>query len=347
MKKISLLVFTLVISGFLCAQVPAYYLGINFAASSVDLRNALSDRISDTHTTFITYDLVWDVLKQSDLDPTNAANVLLIYGYNDSDGDLENDRSRNKNDNGGSSGEWNREHVFPKSLGSPDLGTSGPGSDAHNLRACDVATNGYRSNRLFADGSGNAGNVGANWYPGDEWKGDCARIVMYMYLRYDLRCRPIYVAAGSVNAMDANMIDVLLDWNAEDPVSELEENRNDVIYGYQGNRNPFIDNPKIATLIWGGPDAEDKWGGVGLEEINSSAFSVYPNPVIGDLLHIESRSNQSFEGVKLFNVSGKLVYSSTLISTYQEISTQSFEPGVYFLSIQTANGNYQKKVILK
>ena len=346
MKKTGLFISFLMLSGIICAQVPAYYSGINFAASSVDLRNALSDRITDTHTSPITYDVVWDVLKQSDLDPTNSANVLLIYGYNDSDGDIENDRSRNKNDNGGSSGEWNREHVFPKSLGSPDLGSSGPGSDAHNLRACDVATNGYRSNRLFADGSGNAGNVGANWYPGDEWKGDCARIVMYMYLRYDLQCRPIYAAAGSVNAIDANMVDVLLDWNAEDPVSELEENRNNIIYGYQGNRNPFIDNPRIATLIWGGPDAEDTWGGVGIEEENAS-FLVYPNPVENGILNITSNTGIQFQNVSLFNIAGKIVYRTSESGTQHQIPTQDFESGIYFVSIETSNGLIQKKIIIQ
>jgi endonuclease I len=54
-----------------------------------------------------------------------------------------------KTNYGGSSGQWNREHTFAKSLGNPDLGTSGPGSDAHNLRSSDVDMNGDRGNKLI------------------------------------------------------------------------------------------------------------------------------------------------------------------------------------------------------
>ena len=60
------------------------------------------------------------------------------------------------------------------------------------------------------------------------------------------------------------MIQILLEWNAEDPVSQIEVQRNNYLgdrtnqYA-QGNRNPFIDNPHLATQIWGGPDAENKW----------------------------------------------------------------------------------------
>ena len=65
-------------------------------------------------------------------------------------------RLRNKADFGGSQNcEWNREHTYPKGLGTPNLGTSGPGADAHHLRAADVHRNGDRSNKLFGNGSGN------------------------------------------------------------------------------------------------------------------------------------------------------------------------------------------------
>jgi len=55
------------------------------------------------------------------------------------------------------------------------------------------------------------------------------------------------------------MPDIILQWNADDPVSEFELNRNDVIYSYQGNRNPFIDNYALAYLIWGGPKLSNLW----------------------------------------------------------------------------------------
>ena len=72
------------------------------------------------------------------------------------------------------------------------------------------------------------------------------------------------------------MPDVLLEWNEEDPVSALELTRNDVISSYQGNRNPFIDNPYLATLIWNGPAANDSWGTLLLPVYDEVLVSVSP-----------------------------------------------------------------------
>jgi chitodextrinase len=146
-------------------------------------------------------------------------------------------------------------------LANPNLGTSGPGADAHNLRACDFQQNSTRNNRKFGTGSGIAAyiNPTGDWYPGDEWKGDVARIIMFMYLRYGNQCLPANVGTGTPLSVDSNMIDLFLQWNVDDPVSAYETNRNNVLAGIQGNRNPFIDNPAFATQIWGGPQAEDKF----------------------------------------------------------------------------------------
>ncbi len=240
-------------------QVPNYYNGTDITQTGDNLKSDLATLITNTHTTNLSYTPgVWDALKQTDLDPSNTNNVFLIYGYDDTDNDITNDRTRSKDMNGGNVGDWNREHTFPKSLGSPNLGTTGPGSDAHHLRPSDVQFNSSRSNRQYADGSGNAGVTGSNWYPGDEWKGDVARMMLYMYVRYGTRCLPSAVGTGTQN-FHQDMMDIFLEWNAEDPVSQLEINRNVLLEGIQGNRNPFIDNPIFATSIWGGPQAEDRF----------------------------------------------------------------------------------------
>ena len=259
-KKIILLLY-LSTSFVLLGQIPSYYSGVNTTLSGTALKTELATKIISTHTTTLSYSPgVWDALKQTDLDPSNSSNVLLFYGYSDIDGNYITDRSRSKTLNGGTSGtQWNREHVYPKSLGTPNLGTTGPGSDAHHLRATDITMNSNRGSLLFIDGSGNAGVVSTGWYPGDEWKGDVARMIMYMYLRYGTVCLPSNVAIGTTNATDANMIDVLLEWNAEDPVSTYEIQRNTALETLQGNRNPFIDNPAFATTIWGGTQAEDRF----------------------------------------------------------------------------------------
>ncbi|MEM6685297.1 MAG: endonuclease [Bacteroidota bacterium] len=262
MKKLLLWLF-LAVSITSHAQIPAYYNDVNLSQSGTDLKDELAIKVIATHTNFLSYTPgVWNALQQADLNPSNSNEVILIYGHNDNDGNFKTDRTRGKFDNGGSVGDWNREHVFAKSLANPNLGTSGAGADAHNLRPCDFQQNSTRNNRKFGTGSGAAGFINSNgdWYPGDEWKGDVARMIMYMYIRYGDRCLPVNVGTGSSVSVDNNMITLFLQWNAEDPVSNFEANRNNVLAGIQGNRNPFIDNPAFATQIWGGPQAEDKFG---------------------------------------------------------------------------------------
>jgi endonuclease I/chitodextrinase len=258
-KLLSLIMILITLSSF--SQIPPYYNDVNLEQSGPALKDELATKIISTHTTNISYTPgVWDALKETDIDPTDASRVVLIYGWDDSDSDITNDRTRDKELHGSGSGVWNREHVYSKSLANPNLGTSGPGADAHNLRPCDAQRNSSRSNRKFEDGSGNSGITAAgNWYPGNEWKGDVARMMMYMYIRYGNQTLPTGVAVGATNAADANMINLFLEWNAEDPVSTLELQRNPVLERVQGNRNPFIDNPAFATQIWGGPQAEDKF----------------------------------------------------------------------------------------
>ncbi|WP_439127666.1 endonuclease [Polaribacter sp.] len=261
MKKIVLLFISLFSLSIIAQE--AYYNGIDFSKSGVALKEDLATRIISTHTNFLVYTPgVWEASKVTDLNPENSSEVLLIYGYAAS-GELS--RTRGVNDNGGAQGEWNREHVYPRSLGNPDLGTVGPGADAHHLRPSDVSYNSQRGNTIFADGSGNSGNVSGGWYPGDEWKGDVARMMMYMYVRYGQVCLPSRVGNGSNANTPDDMVDLFLKWNVEDPVSDFERQRNtyhgNISNTYaQGNRNPFIDNAYLATRIWGGDAAEDSWG---------------------------------------------------------------------------------------
>ncbi len=259
-KLIPFLLFFLTVT-ITFAQIPSYYNDVNLNLSGSSLKNELASKIISTHTTNLSYTPgVWDALKQTDLDPTSSSRVLLVYGYSSSGTTA---RTRGVNDNGGATSDWNREHVYPKSLGNPNLGTSGPGADVHHIRPADVTFNSQRGNLKFVDASGNARSVSGGWYPGDEWKGDVARMMMYMYLRYGNQCLPSNVGIGSSASSDANMLQLFLEWNAEDPVSNFEIQRNPILEGLQGNRNPFIDNPAFATEIWGGPQAEDRFGNTG------------------------------------------------------------------------------------
>ncbi len=260
LKKQLLGVVFLLVSVNVMAQVPTYYNGTDITKTGQELKTNLAVLIQQGTTGSYTPG-VWNALMQTDLDPTNPNNVLLIYGYNDTDGNPVTDRTRGRNDNGGNAGsDWNREHTYPRSLGQPNLGSEGPGSDIHHLRSSDVTMNSNRGNKPYINiaGGGNARAFNNGWYPGDEWKGDVARMMMYMYLRYGDRCELTRVGVGATT-FNAEIPDIFLQWNAEDPVSQYEINRNVIVEGIQGNRNPFIDNPAFATSIWGGPQAEDRF----------------------------------------------------------------------------------------
>ncbi|MDP5105215.1 MAG: endonuclease [Polaribacter sp.] len=258
MKKILLLTSLLFV--LIANAQESYYNDVDLTAEGLKLKQNLATKTISAHTNILSYG--WGALQATDLNPANSSEVLLIYGYSATG---STSRTRNANQNGGGQGDWNREHVYPKSLGTPNLGEAGPGADAHHLRPSDVDFNSLRGNTKFTNGSGDAGDQNGGWYPGDEWKGDVARIMMYMYIHYGDQCKPTGVGIGNnANAGD-DMIDLFLEWNVEDPVSDFERQRNTYhentnnTYA-QGNRNPFIDNAYLATRIWGGNDALDSWG---------------------------------------------------------------------------------------
>lgn len=336
--------------GNIYAQIPSYYNNVDLTLTGMALKAELANKITVTHTSPTTYTQVWSVLQQSDLDPSNSANVLLVYGWESGiDSDVTNDRSRDKYSNGGNNGEWNREHVYAKSIATPALTTTSPGAgtDCHNLKPADVQNNGTRGNKKFATGSGNGGVVGANWYPGDEWKGDVARILMYMYLRYDTQCKPGNMCVGNPVAVDLNMVDLLLNWNAEDPVNAYEKNRNEKIFGNQGNRNPFIDNPYLATLIWGGVTAENTWG-LSVNDKQNVEVSIYPNPTHNGSVFLSFNDYNLVNQISVIDISGKIVKNINQLSVSDnKVSLTGLKHGVYFIKILSHNAVLTKKIVVK
>lgn len=326
---------------FLCfCQIPAYYSPVNFNSTGNELKNQLTQLITNTHTTFIPYTSsqtdTWDVIKLTDLDPENLNNVLLIYGWDDNDQTVINDRTRNKELTCNSSscfGFWNREHVYPRSLGTPNLGFEFAGSDVHNLRSADSFINETRGNRAFDFGAGTNSYItfGGYWYPGDEWIGDVARIIMYMYVRYPSQCEAVRVGIGPRSYSNfGDMPNIFLEWNMLDPVSQHELNRNDILQTIQGNRNPFIDNPFLATLIWNGPQANDSWNLLSLNNSSIETIAVYPT-ITYDYVNISNLQNQEVE-YSVYNYVGQFIQSGT---TSDKINLSACNPGMYIIKLHT------------
>lgn len=247
---------------------PYYYTATGLKGLS--LKAALHD-IIDGHTmypyTSSSLD-VWDALKYTDEDPNNPNNIILLYTG----------RSINKSLQDGSSDQctndcWNREHVWSKSHG--DFGeTKGPGTDLHHLRPADKTVNSTKGNLDFDDGGTQVGDLhddgtrtfidcystSNSFEPRDEVKGDVARMIFYMAVRYEgddgFPNLEIVDQVGT-DSMNAPLLgyygklSTLLRWNLEDRPDAFEIRRNNRIQEWQHNRNPFIDYPDFATLIWG------------------------------------------------------------------------------------------------
>ncbi|MBN2829864.1 MAG: endonuclease [Candidatus Cloacimonetes bacterium] len=143
-------------------------------------------------------------------------------------------------------------------------------SDLHNLKPEETNVTSIRARLDFDEGGSDVSTAPGNFVdldsfePRDEVKGDIARILFYMDVRYEGDVPSNYageldlVLVDDVNT-DPNeslghgeygKLSTLLKWHLEDPVDDFERNRNNVIYSYQNNRNPFIDNPEWVLSVF-------------------------------------------------------------------------------------------------
>eukprot|EP00656_Telonema_subtile_P055677 TRINITY_DN8691_c0_g1_i3.p1 TRINITY_DN8691_c0_g1~~TRINITY_DN8691_c0_g1_i3.p1 ORF type:complete len:425 (+),score=62.83 TRINITY_DN8691_c0_g1_i3:120-1394(+) len=196
---------------------------------------------------------IWDALAITDQDVQDPESVQLIYAP-----------PRTAPANSYPSG-WNREHLFPRSWGLFDTGADFP--DLHNLRASDPKVNGARGNLWFDDCSvgcitpahplaaSDTSRNGESFTPPVAIRGDVARAVMYMALRYDgadpntmnLKLTSCPCLASSPPRF--GNLSTLLRWHREDPPDAAEVTRNLRACNIQGNRNPFVDFPDLSSLF--------------------------------------------------------------------------------------------------
>ena len=242
--------------------VPSGYYDTANGLTGTSLQAALHEIIND-HTKFpytSSNTDVWDLIKITDEDPSNSSNVILLYTG----------RSQAKSENSGESSasgsnRWNREHVWSKSHGFPNESDTAY-TDLHHLRPTDESVNSSRGTKDF-DNGGSAHSEATDcnydsdsWEPRDEVKGDVARMMFYMEVRYDPGAHSdgtnydlelVDYTGTSTSSDNFGKLSTLITWHANDPVDAFESDRNDSIYAYQGNRNPFIDYPEFVNAIWG------------------------------------------------------------------------------------------------
>ncbi len=245
---------------FGCTQIPqasyeanSYYQSTS-GLTGTDLKQALNLIIKD-HQDYSYSPCMWTILAIADEHPNDANSVIAFYTRR---AILKTDR-----DQGGNTPDyWNREHVWPNSHGFPSRNQHAY-RDAHQLRAADKSVNADRGNDDFAEGGSPHSectlcNQGAGtWEPPDEIKGDTARIMFYMATRYEgnddsgVSDLELVDSLTSVGDNEMGRLCDLVNWHLDDPVSSAELQRNDIIYQWQGNRNPFIDHPEFVLPIWG------------------------------------------------------------------------------------------------
>jgi len=251
--KITLLLTLLIATLTVSSQQTGYYNGTD-GKNGDELKESLHNIIKD-HVPY-TYFSTKYIFGVSDVDPNNSSNVIQVYtGF-----------SHANNDYGTSGLELNREHVWAKSHGN-FTNWMPMYSDVHNLKPAAASVNQSRSNKDFANGgvpnaiATECYSTDSSWEARDAVKGDIARIIFYMATRYE----------GGNGEIDLTVVDhvdtyplpehgklsTLIEWNEQDPPDEFERNRNNKIFAFQHNRNPFIDNPEWVNMIWGSATASD------------------------------------------------------------------------------------------
>ena len=341
MKKILLSILLISSIGF--AQIPVGYYNSAQGLTGNPLKIALHNIIKN-HTQ-ISYNGLWTAYQKTD----KKANGKVWDIYSDIPGGTPpyqftfiTDQCGNYSVEGDC---YNREHSWPQSWFNS---VTGPVSDLFHIYPTDGKVNGERSNYPYGDVSvasittlnggklGTCSDLGYNltvFEPIDEYKGDLARGYFYMSTRY-------YSEDSGWSTSDATnksnilpwQMNVLLQWNQQDPVSAKEHARNDSIYyKFQNNRNPFIDHPEWADSIWSIDIS------VFVKELKlQQAFSLFPNPANSSFQIINKNNSQEHVNLKIMSITGELIEAKTIsLEETTSINCENWAKGIYIINLSS------------
>lgn len=326
-----------------------YYSSLNGLSGST-LKQALQDIIADPNVVHAhSYGDIETILKECDVNPANSSQVWLMY--------VEQTKSKLDYQTGNSNiGVWNREHIFPQSRGGFQNGTSsfadgisiwlptnandllaGHG-DAHHIRAEDGSENSFRSNKNYGNVNTSTMYAGPTGTQGS-WKGDVARALMYMDVRYN----GLNLVNGDVAETPSGFIGdlaTLLTWHQQDPPDDFEMNRNNYIYTWQVNRNPFIDRPELANFIFGSSFGQAY---LNTPKFDDSRVLVYPNPTTDYVIITGIDSEAKAE---IFALTGQKI-KETKFTNEVRVSLTDLTAGVYLVKISNENSSITRKIIIR
>ena len=350
------------LGGIASADIPAGYYDPAEGLTGEALQAALHG-IIDNHDS-ISYDDLLDAFVTTDDKPNGKVWDM----YSDIPGGTPPYEYEFWQHGGSASGEgegYNREHTWPRSWFGGAV--SPMNTDLFQVVPTDIYVNNRRGNEPYAEvsyptwTSMNGSRLGPSVTPGysgtafeprDEYKGDMARNYFYMSTRYygdDFGGASSPMTDGAVLLDWA--VDMLLEWHTQDPVSSKELDRNETVYGIQDNRNPFIDHPEFAYLLWDPTGIEE--GGAPLAITLEGA----PNPFNSYTMVSFSTPVPTSVTLRVHDVSGRavrvLLDGEILPAGHHDASWDGtggsgspLPPGVYFCTLETADSSSTLRMLL-
>ena len=249
--------------------------GVAVSARSIDLKTYYASAVGKKKTELKA--AMHDIIKEADVLEYGSGKDKTWYGFYQTDRiPVTNEvRDRYSNDQryfttGSYSavGGMNIEHSLANSWwgGSKNQAYK----DIHHLMPCESKINSSKSNygmgkvtnvttdngcTKVGTGPGSGGNNIQMWEPADKWKGDFARVYFYMVTCYSNLTWKSEALKSFTNTewptLQPWASELYLQWAKDDPIDDIERERNEAVYQIQGNRNPFIDIPDLAEYIWG------------------------------------------------------------------------------------------------
>ena len=345
------LIYILLFSFYsLSAQIPTDYYNAAVGKTEAALKTALFSKIG-SHTA-LSYADLWNAFKTTDKRADGKVWDIYSNSTNYTFG-------TNQCGNYAREGDcYNREHSFPKSWFNDATPMY---TDLFHLYASDGYVNGKRSNFPFGEvgtttytSNNSYSKLGSCSFPGysetvfepaNEMKGDMARTYFYMVTAYEnliTGWTSEHLDGKTYPGLNAWSVALLLKWHRQDPVSQKEISRNDIIdRDFQHNRNPFIDHPELAEFIWGSRKGE-LWSLISAVDELKINFTLSPNPVRNQMTISTDETDLRYS---IYNLSGQLLQENKLNGT-QVISVDNLNNGMYLIQIQSGNRRTVQKFIV-
>ena len=349
---------------------PAGYYNAAAGLTCAAMRNALSAIIANGYVDKL-YGGLWNTYATSDIKPGTTNQLWCIYTTLNGVSQCSTPMTIPAFQDGGTGGtvecqKYNREHTIPQSWFSQNAPMV---SDAFHVLPTDKKVNNVHGNQPYGMvGSPTYTSINGTKYgltsdpgvatgnevmePSDEFKGDIARIYMYMATRYG-------AAIGSANTQESNLVlddtnwpafqvpylKMLLRWHAQDPVSQKEIDRNNVLFGVQKNRNPYVDHPEFAAMVW-----SNACSGLASLPVTLTAFEgTYRNRTVELTWKTESENQvshyeieRSFDG-KIFEKVGTVKANNSRVYNYYDATEFLPSDKLYYrLKMVDLDGQYDK-----